>query len=102
VSTITLGRDNGPMHFPLIIAEDGRDILVQTDGDYPGVAGTFGWSLPALVLPDGSFCPSDHDGTDGTVECPTCHQPAAYFIEAAGAFLRDEVGLTAEDPGYFG
>jgi len=87
---------------PLIVnVDDGRSILVQTDYDYPGVASTFGWSLPALVLPDGTLCPSDHDGTDGSIQCPGCGQPASYFIEAAGAYLRDEVGATAQDSGYF-
>jgi len=41
----------------LLRAEDGRDVLVQTDWDFPGVASTFGWSA----------CPCG--ATDGTVDC---------------------------------
>lgn len=54
-----------------IVADDGRDILVQTDYDYPGLALAFGWS---------------GDDTD---------------IEAAQEFLDDNIGATVEDPGFF-
>lgn len=55
----------------LIIADDGRDLLIQSDWDYPGVARTFGWN-----------------GEDDD-------------IEAAGEWLDDNIGSTVEDPGYF-
>lgn len=62
----------------LIVADDGRDILVQSDWDYPGVARTFGWSW-------------EGDDADYSGE-----------IAAAAEYLDDNIGATAEDPGYFG
>jgi len=55
----------------LIMAEDGRDILIQTDFDFPGVARSFGWN-----------------GEDDD-------------INNARKFLDDNIGEEAEDPGYF-
>lgn len=97
---ITLGRANG---LPLIIADDGRDILVQTDWDYPGVASSFGWSVRS-VRPTLAHAPADceHIGTDGTVGCETCGLTPSQFIADASAYLDDNIGRTAEDPGYFG
>jgi hypothetical protein len=70
----------------LIRAEDGRDILVQNDFDFPGLASTFGWSP----------CPCG--ATDGTVDCD--HRMAEEMIADARGFLTDH-GDTADDPGYF-
>jgi hypothetical protein len=42
-----------------------------------------------------------HDGTDGTVDCKHCGVTAGEFIAAAGEWLRDNDGATADDPGYF-
>jgi len=89
---ITLDRADG---LPLIVNDDGRDILVQLDWDYPGIAGTFGWS------PNLYGGPCDHDGTDGTIDCPACGMKASDFIMDAGAYLADMIGATADDPGYF-
>ena len=101
---ITLSRDPGPMRFPLIVNDDGQDILVQVDYDYPGVASTFGWSLAAVHLSRmtgtaGSAC--EHGETDGTIDCPACGTSASEFIAAASEYLREHVGATADDPGYF-
>lgn len=82
----------------LIKAEDGRDILIQTDYDYPGTASTFGWS-PRAIQPESGEC--DHTGTDGTVKCPDCGMSASAFICAAYQFLMDNAGKTVRDPGYF-
>jgi hypothetical protein len=83
--TITLTDD---LHGNFILqADDGRDILIQVDWDYPGVASTFGWTP----------CPCGQ--TDGTVDCE--HRTASEMISEAGEFLRDHLGDTAEDPGYF-
>ena len=71
----------------LLRAEDGRDVLVQTDWDFPGVASTFGWS----PCPCGS--------ADGTVDCD--HRTADEMIASAGEFLRAHSGDTTDDPGYF-
>jgi len=110
--------------------ETGDTILIQTDWDYPGTANSFGWSprnvqqarcecgqqldWPYTIQagdpcgPDGvcevccrHYPPCDHSFTDGTVECPECGVTADEFIAAAGEWLRDNDGATAEDPGYF-
>ena len=82
---ITLER--GDFSTYLIVAEDGRDILIQTDFDYPGIASTFGWS------------PCDCGATDGTVDCG--HKAASQMIAEAQMFLDDNIGESVEDPGYF-
>lgn len=71
----------------LVVAEDGQDILIQTDFDYPGIASTFGWS------------PCECGATDGTVDCG--HKSASQMIAKAQAFLDDNIGESVEDPGYF-
>jgi len=71
----------------LLRAEDGRDVLVQTDWDFPGVASTFGWSA----------CPCG--ATDGTVDCE--HRMAGDMIADAYNFLRAHTGDATDDPGYF-
>ena len=67
--------------------QDSRDILIQTDFDFPGVARTFGWSP----------C---HSGTDGTVDCPSCKRTASQLISEAAEYL-DNNPDPVEDPGYF-
>ena len=54
-----------------IVNDDGESLLIQSDWDYPGVAMSFGWA-----------------GDDND-------------ISGAAAYLDDNVGATAEDPGYF-
>jgi hypothetical protein len=71
----------------LVVAGNGRDILIQTDFDYPSIASTFGWSP----------CVCGH--TDGTVDC--AHKTASQMIAEAQAFLDDHIGDSVEDPGYF-
>ena len=71
----------------ILEADDGRDVLIQTDWDYPAVASVFGWS------------PCSCGKTDGTVDCP--HRTASEMIAEAREFLSAHVGDTAEDPGYF-
>ena len=71
----------------LLVAEDGRDILIQTDFDFPGIASTFGWT------------PCECGSTDGTVDCT--HRKASDMIADAQAFLDDHIGDEADDPGYF-
>lgn len=106
----------------MIVADDGREILVQSDWDYPGTADTFGWSARSIqrcrqcghVATDVDCgrlweCPEcghggeacDHGPTDGTVDCPLCGVSAGDFITAAGDWLRDNDGAETDDPGYF-
>ena len=87
-----------------LVAEDGRDILVQTDWDYPSIAANLGFSLIDCQVLQSNYYgagPCDHDGTDGTVDCKACGYPAAAFIREAGEFLREHDGDNFEDPGYF-
>jgi hypothetical protein len=71
----------------LVVASNGRNILVQSDFDFPGLASTFGWSSCRC------------GATDGTVDCD--HRAATEMIAEAHDFLRAHVGDTADDPGYF-
>jgi hypothetical protein len=81
------------------VSDDGQTVLVQTDWDFPATAETFGWSTRNVqVCPE---CDCDHNGTDGTVDCPDCGIKAGDFIDAAREWLDNNDGVTAEDPGYF-
>ena len=112
---------NAPCCAGRIIADNGRDILIQTDWDWPGLASTFGWSVRYVQRcaecgsepdsADGAEAPCDdcdtetaicsHDGTDGTVDCSACGVSVSEFISAAGDFLDGVDGAVADDPGYF-
>ena len=80
-----------------------QSILVQSDYDYPGVASSFGWSTRDVQIMQaryyGVLC--DHARTDGTIDCPDCGLAAGSFINAAAVWLRENNGLTVDDPGYF-
>ena len=108
VNKITL--ESGDFGTYLIKSDDGRDILVQTDWDFPGTAQTFGWNIAdaqraAGEDDDGNELPApprcEHEGTDGTVTCPACGMTATEFITAASEWLDENDGATTEDPGYF-
>jgi hypothetical protein len=71
----------------LLVAEDGRDILIQSDWDFPGAASTFGWS------------PCACGATDGTVDCD--HHTRSEMMANAWDFLSAHAGDTVPDPGYF-
>ena len=71
----------------LIVNDDGADLLVQTDWDYPGLASSFG------------FVPCECGETDGTGNC--AHKTATEMINDAATFLDDNLGKRVEDPGYF-
>lgn len=83
--TITL-REGDVRTFRLV-ADTGREILVQSDWDFPGLASNFGWSTCRC------------GATDGTVDC--AHRTAREMIADARDFLTAHVGDTANDPGYF-
>jgi hypothetical protein len=98
--------ENGDCGCYLIVAEDGRDILIQSDWDYPGIASTFGWvpCAGSLTGTDRESCIVDCECfryTDGTVKCSQCGKTASGFISEAGQFLDDNIGASCDDPGYF-
>lgn len=109
MGTITLRMgEPGTFGSPVIAAEDGRSILVQTDRDYPSIASTFGWDIRTVPGRRGlRNVRCTHDGTDGTIGCnagdpyASCGTDAGTFIAAAYAYLEAHDGATAEDPGYF-
>jgi len=75
---MTINLQPGDCGTYLLVADDGREALVQTDWDFPGVASTFGW-VP---------CECGH--TDGTVDCR--HKTASKMIAEAAEYLGDHVG----------
>lgn len=86
-----------------IVHDDGREILIQSDWDYPATASTFGWSSACNYNEDGEY-DGGGCGTDGTVDCgPGCRKPhtATEHIQNAGDFLDEHIGARASDPGYF-
>lgn len=83
---IRLTRGRGGLYYELTNS-DGREVIVQTDWDYPGTASTFG------------YVPCECGETDGTVDCE--HKTATEMITAAADWLDDHDGEDAPDPGYF-
>lgn len=85
---VQLDRGPGGLYYTLT-ALDGsdREVMVQTDWDYPGLASNFG------------FIPCKCGATDGTVDCK--HKTASEMIAAAWDFLDEHDGEVFEDPGYF-
>jgi hypothetical protein len=82
---ITLQSKDG---YFLLVNDDGRDVFVQSDWDFPRVASHLG------------LVPCDCGHTDGTIAC--AHKTAEAMIAAAREFLDDHEGGRFEDPGYFG
>ncbi len=91
-----------------IVAEDGRDRLIQTDWDFPGIASAFGWStrhapnqstLERDIELGDACCGSNK--TDGTISCPDCGKSPNEFITEARQWIDDNDGAEVEDPGYF-
>lgn len=79
--------ESGDCGMYLLVADDGEEILIQTDWDFPGIASSFGW------------CPCHCGATDGTVDCP--HKTASAMISEAAEYLDDHIGDSVADPGYF-
>lgn len=63
-------------------------VLVQSDWDYPSVAQSFGF---------GGLCTCG--SSDGTVDCPCAS--IGQHMRAAVEWLDDNIGVQADDPGYF-
>lgn len=76
----------------LIVHKDGRDRYIQSDGDYPGVAKTFGWRGLTKRQLKKSGCKGEDDYG--------CLERAE--IGPAGDWLSTNCGRKrANDPGYF-
>ena len=76
-----------------------KDLLIQTDWDYPSIAGTFGWDMKSVQRGESFHC--EHSGTDGTIRCDECGLEPGDFISSAAEWLSDHAGDVADDPGYF-
>jgi hypothetical protein len=77
----------GPFGTYLVKAPTGKDLLFQTDWDFPSLARNFG------------FVPCEDCDTDGTVDCQK--YTASQMIDAAKECLDNHIGESFEDPGYF-
>lgn len=54
-----------------IVAEDGQDLLIQSDWDYPGTASSFGWS-PCMCQKEHENA-KEFDYTSPGYECSNCN-----------------------------
>jgi hypothetical protein len=83
--------ESGQFGWDYIISnsENDKTRLIQSDWDYPGIAGSFGWQA----------CPCGM--TDGTVDCE--HKKVSELIGEAQKFLDSiaDTNETVNDPGYF-
>lgn len=87
--------EEGSFGFDYVIqADDGRDLLIQSDWDYPSAAMTFGWSPCAKCR---RTC---RGASDGTIDCQ--RRTASEHITKAQEWLDAHIGKRVnEDPGYF-
>ncbi len=77
----------GPLDTYKLQIDDGRDLLIQSDVDFPRIAETFGWVA------------CECGATDGTIDC--VHRTAVEMIAEARGYLDEHFGETVDDPGYF-
>lgn len=63
-----------------------ESVLFQTDWDLPGLARDLGWRIKV----GRERC--EHQGTDGTIDCPDCGRKAGEFIAAASDWLHKRTG----------
>lgn len=109
--------DSNPSDAPScykVIAEDGRDMLIQTDWDYPSIASIFGWDksevLPdkrtayfnrfSIELPQACVNDCSHHGQCGDdVAFWACEieRPEAITPEALAAELKEYGAWSAEE-----
>ena len=71
----------------LLRSDTGKDMAIQDDWNFPGVASAFG------------FVACECGETDGTVDC--AHKTADDMIQAAAEWLDAHEGEWVEDLGYF-
>jgi hypothetical protein len=70
--------------------------FVQTDWEYPSLANAFGWQVKRVRGKDPEC---EHDGTDGTVDCPGC-VTTSEFLAHAYDFLAGKDGEWTEHHEY--
>lgn len=68
--------------------DDKNTVLVDSDWDFPRLAGSFGYT------------PCEHCGTDGTVDC--AHKTVSKMISEAYDFLMEHEGEPFDGSEYFG
>jgi hypothetical protein len=89
---VRLERGPKGLYFELVEADrrlkHPRSVVFQTDWDFPGLAGHFG------------YVPCECGATDGTVNC--VHKTATQMISEAYDFLCRHEGEVIDDPGYLG
>lgn len=73
--------------------DDRRDLVIQSDWEYPSIAMAFGWS------PCCRCSRSCRGATDGTIDC--ARRKASEHIAQAQKWLDSHIGKRVVDPGYF-
>lgn len=76
-----------------IVNDDGRELLIDVDWDFPSAAACFKWS------PCSRCRRSCKGATDGTIDC--LRRNAFEHILDAQAWLDRHIGARVKDPGYF-
>jgi hypothetical protein len=78
---LTLEYSN--FNYFMLVSDNGKSTLIQTDWDYPGIAKMFGW-VP---------CEKCNE-TDGTIDCK--HKTASQMIYEASEYLDSKIGESIE------
>lgn len=114
---LTITLDSNPSDAPCcikVLASDGRDMLVQTDWDYPGIARTFGWDMAevqpdkrtacfnrfSLELPQDCIADCSHSGQcydDVKYWADEINRPAEITPEKLAAELKEYGAWESED-----
>lgn len=109
--------DSNPSDAPCclkIVAENGKDLLIQTDFDWPGVASTFGWDISevqaenrtayfdrfCLEMPQGAIEDCSHQGKcdeDVAYWAKEIERPAEITPEKLAAELKEYGAWDAEE-----
>lgn len=93
---ITWNTDvNAPCCPGEILADNGQSILIQTDWDYPGTAGTFGWNIASVqdATREGDF---DYFADCGVRKCRECN--GAFYPMETESHYSDELGYFLQCP----
>lgn len=80
-------------HDYVIVHDDGRDMVITNNEDYPALAMTYGWSPCAKCS---RVCKR---ASDGTIDCS--RRSASEHIEVATEYLDSHIGKRVCDLGYF-